>query len=177
MELRAQLAELRTHGWRVDLPSAGVLTLPIGFLARYDGLPDELLDFLGGFDVCANPTNDSWLVSGRDLSAPEAFRYNEFERMSLEAAQGDSEWAESIRAFWTNHFPVLISVAGSYQYFALALDGPNKGAVVYGAEPEFESISGVAPSLAEFVSQLVLAVRSEAPPFPFSQVLSRRLQL
>ena len=174
MKLEAQLVELRTHGWRVEAPGAGVATLSADVLARYGGLPDELLIFLGAFDVCANPTNDSWLVSGRDLSALEAFRYDEFERMSLEAAEGDPAWTASIRAFWTNHFPVLISVAGSYQYFALALNGTNKGTVVYGVEPEFESTSGVAPSLSEFVSQLILAVRSEVQPFPFSQVLSRR---
>lgn len=78
--------------------------------------------------------------------------YNDFEKMSLEAAGDDEAWSEEIKAFWDNTFPIILSVGGDYQYFAIKLDS---GEVVQGWEPEFEDPLVVAESFVDFLEKLV----------------------
>jgi len=164
------IANLQSMGWKVDPPAldAGI---PKHLLERYDDLPDELVAFITSFSRCTNSSEQTWFVAARDLVRSEPFRFNEFELMSLSAAGSDGDWSAAIRAFWKRHFPIVLSVAGSYQYFALSLEGPTKGSVVYGAEPEFEECSIVAPSLTEFLVMFLAAQGSPTPVFPFSAAI------
>jgi hypothetical protein len=161
------IANLKSAGWQVE-PAAPDAEIPEHLLARYGSFPAELVAFISLFSRCTNPSETAWFVSARDLMQDEPFRFDEFELMSLSAAGSDEDWSAAIRAFWTGHFPFFLSVAGSYQYFALSLAGQAKGSVVYGAEPEFEECSIVASSLTEFLAVFLAALRSPAPPFPFS---------
>ncbi|WP_242164198.1 hypothetical protein [Lysobacter sp. M15] len=161
------IANLKGMGWQVEPPTPDA-EIPKHLLARYDNLPAELINFISSFSRCTNPSAQAWFVTACDLVRSEPFRFNEFELMSLSAAGPDQDWSAAVRAFWTRHFPLLLSVAGSYQYFALSLAGPTRGSVVYGAEPEFEECSIVAPSLTEFLAMFLAAQGSPTPAFPFS---------
>ena len=161
------IANLRSAGWQVEPPTPDA-EIPKHILARHGSLPAELIAFISSFSRCTNPSEQAWFVAAHDLTRGEPFRFNEFELMSLSAAGSDVDWSAAIRRFWTNYFPIFLSVAGSYQYFALSLTGPTKGSVVYGTEPEFEECSAVAPSLAEFLAMFLTALGSPAPAFPFS---------
>ncbi len=172
--MQTSLAELQKFGWRYQAGSNTSHVMPEHISARYQSLPNELLSFLGSFCSCADPADTSWFISFDTARYPGAFQYNEFELMSLEGAADGTSFAASVRAFWDGHFPILLSVAGSYQYFAYVLHGPEQGSVVYGYEPEFEEPAAVAPSLSEFLALLHAAVRSELPPYPFSHALGQR---
>lgn len=161
------IANLKSMGWQVE-PSAPDAEISKHLLARYDNIPAELIAFISSFSRCTNPSEQAWFVAAGDLVRIEPFRFNEFELMSLSAAEPDEDWSAAIRSFWAVHFPLLLSVAGSYQYFALSLVGPTRGSVVYGAEPEFEECFIVAPSLTEFLAMFLAAQNSPTPVFPFS---------
>ncbi|WP_436700364.1 hypothetical protein [Nocardioides sp. BYT-33-1] len=103
---------------------------------------------------------DAWFVTGDATSPGPAggFAPDEFERISLDAAASDDERAE-VREFWRRHRVVAMSVRGEYAYLAVREDD---GAVVHGAEPEFEETTVVAASLAELRAQ----VAGEMPLHP-----------
>jgi len=103
---------------------------------------------------------DAWFVSDDATSSgsSDGFAPDEFERISLEAAMGPEQEA-AIRAFWRGHRVVVMSVRGEYAYLAVR---EVDGAVVHGAEPEFEETTVVAGSLAELRAQ----VAGEMPVHP-----------
>jgi hypothetical protein len=161
------LATLGESSWRIEAPASGA-EIPAHVIARYGTLPAELVAFISSFSSCTSPSEKAWFVSVSDLAQDEPFRFNEYEIMSLAAAGSDAGWTATIREFWRMHFPLLLSLSGSYQYFAVSLAGATQGSVVYGSEPEFEECSVVAPSLAEFLAMFAAAVRSPTPAYPFS---------
>ena len=89
-----------------------------------------------------------WLLGARHYrqDSEYAFAWNEWERLSLEAADGDPAWQERIRAFWDRHLPIANSVRTGYAYVAFSLD---EACFVVGREPEFEETRRVAGGLDE----------------------------
>lgn len=160
------LARLQACGWAVEPPSPGA-SFPDAIAACYGPLPDPLAAFMGSFSRCTDPSECAWLVSSGDFLRDEAFRFDAFERMSLEAAAGDVDAERAIVAFWTAHLPLLLSVRGAYQFFAIRLAGPDRGCVVHGCEPEFEEVSIVARSLDAFLDALCASQESPAPSYPY----------
>ena len=80
-----------------------------------------------------------------------AFKWNEFESMSLEAAEEDLTWKEDIKFFWDNNLPIIMSVANDYAYYAIN----SNGEIVLGTEPEFEEVKKTANSFEEFVNMIM----------------------
>ena len=117
-------------------------------IARYQNVPEEWLAFVTNFADIINSTDDMWFLTCETYLDS----YNDFENMSLEAAVGDEAWTTEIKEFWDNTFPIIMSVGGDYQYYAIELD---TGHVVQGWEPEFEYPSVVAESFVEFIEKLV----------------------
>lgn len=72
--------------------------------------------------------------------------------MSLEAAEGDKNLENKVRLFWNAHLPIMMSVGGCYEYYAIHLTNGN---IVHGSEPEFEESSIVAESFADFLLKIV----------------------
>lgn len=128
--------------------------LPEGLLKRHPGIPPDYLQFLRQFTQITNAENTAWFLSVEDFrgESETAFLWNEFESQSEEAFQGDAAELESVREFWDKHLPVAMSVKGEYQYLALCLGSENYGAVVYGAEPEYEDAQKVCDSFAELIN-------------------------
>lgn len=129
--------------------------LPDAIIRRYAAIPADYLDFAGRLEKCMSRDETLWFITpaGFAESDPDKWRYNEFEILSLEAAEDDEDWQEEITAFWNCHLPVVMRTGdSSYSYYALRL---SDGAVVTGEEPEFEETEKVADSFAEFLGKIV----------------------
>jgi len=129
--------------------------LPLDLIERYKNIPDDYLDFLQQFTQITNKDNTVWFNSIEDYSGntDAAFKWNEFESLSLEAFEGDEEETHNITVYWDNHIPVIVSVK-TYEYLAICLGADNYGKIVHGEEPEFEESSVVCSSFEELVDLL-----------------------
>ncbi|WP_128658364.1 SMI1/KNR4 family protein [Paenibacillus sp. 598K] len=144
----------REHGWAIVDNKRGEVQLNEEFLARYKEIPADYLQLLTIVSECVAPDEQTWFLCESDYngSSDAEFRWDEFERLSLEAAAGDEAWASEIIAWWDRHLPIVLSVDGEYSFYAVEL---ATGAIVHGAEPEFEEVDVVAPHLEAFYDYLM----------------------
>ena len=136
----------KKNGWlteQVDSP----LSLPDAVVSRYKSIPEEWFDFIGTFTRITNSEDNMWFLTCYDYQDS----YDDFEKMSLEAASGDEAWTNDIKAFWDKTFTIIMSVRGDYHYFAIDLES---GKVIEGWEPEFEKVTVVAESFNDFLSKI-----------------------
>lgn len=97
---------LRARGWRVELRNTPSQLLPARLAARYSWLPREVIDVLARLEVCCSRDETAWFLTRADYGrAPgeQGFRWNEYEIMALEAAEGDESLTSSIGSFWDRH--------------------------------------------------------------------------
>jgi hypothetical protein len=75
--------------------------LPPEVSARHPKLPAAFIKFLGGVASCENDNQTAWFLCEADYAGTSgaAFRWDEWERMSLEAAGDDRHLATAVRAF------------------------------------------------------------------------------
>lgn len=143
----------KENGWTVD-ESAEVQTLPAAAAERYSNLPASWYEFAEHLKNCADAGDTVWFLT-MDSYFPKdenEWQYNEFERISLEAAGDDDEtWTEQIQNFWNGHFPIVMSVRNGYEYYAIRI---SDGSVVFGAEPEFEETEVAAESFEDFLQKV-----------------------
>jgi hypothetical protein len=146
------VTNLKRAGWTVKLHREAH-ALPVEVKARYAWLPEDVERFLGGVEAIVSPEEKAWLLGYSDYagSSSSAFAWDEFERLSLNAADQDLEWVSRIRQFWDFHFPVMLSVKSGYAYFAIRR--PDL-CIVGGEEPEFEEAKSVAASFHQFLNLL-----------------------
>ncbi|MCL2148159.1 MAG: SMI1/KNR4 family protein [Methanomassiliicoccaceae archaeon] len=146
------LAWARENHWHVEAAEPGMAVLPEEVALRHP-VPDGYLPFFSSVGTCLNPGQTKWLMCAGDYAPKpgDEFRWDEFERISLDAAQGHAAWEGSIRRFWDSHFPFFMSVDGGYGYYAIDL---ADGSVVKGDEPEFEETTYVSGSFDEFLSMI-----------------------
>lgn len=140
----------KKEGWTIKRAET-LMELPEEVTARYNNVPKQWFEFIINFIDIVNSTDDMWFLTCENF-LDDVWSYNEFENISLEAANGDETWSTEIKEFWDNNMPIIMSVGGDYQYFAIELDS---GKVVQGWEPEFESPSVVAESFVEFLDKLI----------------------
>lgn len=133
-------------------PRIDSLPLPPHILSRYPWVDDEVKSFLGSVHVAHNSDETVWLLAAADYveSATSPFSWNAWEQFSLDAAKDDLSRSARIKEFWDGCFPIALSVADGYAYFAVRADGT----FVYGREPEFEAFEVFATSLSEFLPRL-----------------------
>ncbi|MDE6093094.1 MAG: hypothetical protein K2G14_08375, partial [Ruminococcus sp.] len=81
----------------------------------------------------------------------DGFAWNEFEKMSLESAESDSE-KEEIKKWWECHLPVAMSVKGDYSFLAIDLNNNN---IVQGYAPDFEDTEVVAENFEELIKMVI----------------------
>lgn len=150
------IRRLQKQGWNVTKRPGRSFRLPPDVVARYPKLPPRFTEFLGGLSSCENQTQTAWFLCEADYGGTTgaAFRWDELEQMSLEAAKDDRRLGEAVRGFWNEHLPFLLSVRDGYAYFAIRTAADGFGRVVTGREPEFEEASQVADSFEEFLSVL-----------------------
>ena len=128
----------------------GDMELPEEIAQRYNA-PEGWQEFIKGFSLCANADCTKWFITFEDFGE-EGYRWNEFELISLEAADEDMEWRKQVTDFWDKHLPIFMSVEGEYEYYAINVES---GRVVFGFEPEFEEAETVADSFEEFIGKIV----------------------
>ena len=140
----------KKKGWTIKRAET-TTELPEEVTTRYNNIPKQWFEFIINFIDIVNSTDDMWFLTCENF-LDDVWSYNEFENMSLEATNGDETWSTEIKEFWDNNMPIIMSVGGDYQYFAIELES---GKVVQGWAPEFESPSVVAESFVEFLDKLI----------------------
>jgi len=144
----------KQNNWQVDI-SNEERDIPEWAFRRYSSLPEEYVAFLKQIHILSNREDTCWFLNVDNFKGAAfdtAWQANSFEKISLEAADGDSEWAETISQFWNEHIPIVFSLKNGYEYYAICL---SDGAVVNGIEPDFEETSFVANSLADFFEKII----------------------
>jgi hypothetical protein len=163
---------LRARGWRVELRDPGSPLLTAQLAARYSWLPEEVVHLLAQLETCRSADDTAWLLTAADFHREpggEGFRWDQYERMAVEAADGDESAIRTIREFWSRHFPFALAVHSDYDYLAIR---EGDGAVVHGFAPYWEAPDVVASSFAEFLETFAGQAAGEAT-FPLRLFLGR----
>ena len=167
----AAIARLTSAGWRWrgsgtlgrDRGDAG------GPLSGFAGSSTLLAAWGASFGELSSADQTVWFLSREDYNVSgEPFAWDEFRRISIEAAVSEPERHE-IAAFWREHVPILLGVAGDYWYLAVRSDG----VVVSGREPEFEATDQIAPDFRVLLT--AIAAPGNAANVPETVLLPREL--
>jgi hypothetical protein len=167
------LTELRKRGWTVKESVDVLALLPDQLRARYPAVPSAVEEFLTSLEVCHNAAEDAWVLTPAEFRKTDAegFRWNEYELMALEAAEGEPDRQSEVRAFWDEHLPIMMAVHSDYDYLAVRLAQPNFGSIVQGYAPEWDNPSVVSPSFEEFLARLTVEAASPEPAYTYSLFL------
>ena len=82
---------------------------------------------------------------------PCSYTWDQWERWSIEWADGSKPRESTIRSFWGQHFPIFHSVKTGYCHMSIRPDL----AIVSGGPIEFEEVSVIAPSLEELLQMVI----------------------
>lgn len=145
---------MKENGWNIEWNEIKENDLPETIINRYRNIPKQWLEFISSIKCLVNADETMWFLCAEDFAAKnnEAFQWNEWELISLGSAGGDAEWQNEISQFWNNHLPIVMSLKGSYSYYAIAI---KDGSIVYGSEPEFEECEIVADSFTDFIEKIL----------------------
>jgi hypothetical protein len=154
--MREFMTWAKEKGWDITSKSVSQLHVNSSITSRYKELPMEYSEFLHVVEKCISPDEQAWFICEADFNntLESAFKWNEFEMLSLEAAAGDSVWQSEITAWWDHYLPIVISVKDGYSFYAIDLT-TDSGAIVRGFEPEFEEVDKVADSFGEFLAWMM----------------------
>ncbi|MFS0841079.1 SMI1/KNR4 family protein [Paenibacillus sp. 1P03SA] len=146
----------KENGWDITEKSGSPLNLDSSIITRYKEIPKEYLDFLSVVDTCVTPDEKTWFICENEFnnSSDGAFKWNEVELLSLEAAMDDSNWKSEITTWWDRYLPIVMSVDGGYSFYAMDVTN-DKGAIVRGCEPEFEEAEKIANTFEEFLALIM----------------------
>lgn len=147
----------KENNWDVTEKIEYSLMLEAEVSSRYKEIPNEYLEFLTMIKQLISPNEKTWFICENEYNNKSdiAFRWNEFEELSLEAADDDDEWKMEITSWWDKHLPIVMSVDEGYLFYAIDLD-IDKGSIVKGYEPEFEEVEKVANNIEEFFNLIML---------------------
>ena len=140
----------KQENWTIEFADTS-MRLPEQVNTRYKTIPEQWFVFIVNFTNIINSTGDVWFLTCENY-LDEVWNYDSFENIILEAAEGNEKWSAEIKSFWDNTFPIILSVGGDYQYFAIKIDS---GKVIQGYEPEFEDPLIVADSFNEFLEKII----------------------
>jgi hypothetical protein len=146
------LKRLEALGWALRLEPSPA-PLPETISQRYSWVPYSIQQFISEVDLAVSPDEKAWLLGSPDFrgSSHAAYVWNEWEKQSLQAASGQTDWTAAITSFWDQHMPIAMSVKSGYAYFAMR---KKDSSIVCGEEPEFEETTVIAASLSEFLRLL-----------------------
>ena len=147
---------LKAKGWNVTLNEKMSLNLNAEFTKRYSYISSEYEEFLRYFKEVISNDEKTWFLCGNEYNniSELAFKWNEFEELSLEVAEDDEEWKEEIKQWWDRKLPIIMSVRDGYSFFAIDLENDCEN-IVRGEEPEFEETEVVAKSFYYFLDMLM----------------------
>lgn len=141
----------KKNNWKITKQTKD---LPSDILERYSNIPESWLSFIEGYGSIMNDKENIWFLTVENFypKSEDEWRYNEFELISLDAADEDEDFISEITNFWNNHIPIIMSVGNGYEYYAIELDSGN---IVSGFEPEFEEAETIAESFDEFLEMII----------------------
>ncbi|MBD7911525.1 SMI1/KNR4 family protein [Clostridium cibarium] len=147
----------KDNNWNVIDKTEYSLMLEDKILSRYKEIPTEYLEFLKMVKQLISPSEKTRFICENEYNNKSdiAFRWDEFEALSLEVAKDDEEWKMEITSWWNKHLPIVMSVNGGYSFYAIDLYN-DKGSIVKGYEPEFEEVEKVANNIEEFFNLIML---------------------
>ena len=147
---------LEENEWVVEYNSSNYNYLENAVLNKFKNIPSGFIGILEEFCNISSKDDTTWFLCGKDYTekTDESFNWNEFELMSLEAAEDDEEWKTEILDWWKGKLPFVMSVKDGYSYYAIDLED-NRGAIIFGQEPEFEDAVVVAKDFDDFIEKLV----------------------
>src|SRR5690606_14203666 len=98
----------REEKWNIIEQSKTDLNLDKEIVTRYKEFPPEYKLFLKMVKQCITPNDKTWFVCESEYNneSETEFRWNEFERLSLEAAENDGNWKSDIIKWWDNYLPI-----------------------------------------------------------------------
>ena len=139
---------------------------------RFKNLSENFYRFVCSFEILSDTADAVWFVSARDYTSSGAdeaeFRYEDFEKDSLECAANDAQRA-AVSAFWSGYLPFLFSVRGERCFAGILTQGADAGKIVFGAEPIYEDALLIAQNFEEFIALfLVTLTDKSAAKYPFS---------
>lgn len=145
------------NGWDIIFKSESELELDNSIISRYNGIPQGYVEFLKVVKQCIAPSEKTWFVCEDEYNniSNIAFKWNEFESLSLEFAENDEAWKTEIVSWWDKHLPIVMSVDDGYYFYAIDLSD-NIGSIVQGFEPEFEEVEKIANNIEEFFELIVM---------------------
>lgn len=146
----------KINSWEIKEKENNNINLCDEVLGRYKKIPHEYLEFLKNVEQCISANEKSWFICENEYNGNSDidFKWNEFEILSLEAAEDDIEWKNQIKECWDKHLPILMSVNGGYSFYAIDITN-EEGSIVSGCEPEFEEVEKVADSFLEFLDLII----------------------
>ena len=144
------------NDWHVVRKNSETLNLSKKFTKRYTQIPYEYQEFLMCVDEFVSPSEKIWFLCESDYNnkSNSAFKWNEYEIISLDAAGKDRNWKREIISWWDKYLPIVMSVQDGYSYYAIDLYN-EKGAIVEGCEPEFEEVTKIADNLEDFFDLII----------------------
>lgn len=147
---------LQANEWQVEVNLSDFDCSKIDVLKRFRNIPDSFLVFLEYFKSITSKDDTTWFLCGGDYNddSDDAFKWNEYKLMSLEAAEGDSDWKKEIEEWWSDKLPFLMSVKNGYSFYAIDLC-EKKGIIIKGEEPEFEEAYFIADDFEDFLQKVM----------------------
>ena len=149
------IAFLEQNGWIISKNVNREDSSSNEILKKYSSLSAEFVELIEKYKVISSADDTTWFLCVNDYNSEseDGFKWNEFENMSLEAAEGDEKWQKEIEEWWQDKLPIILSVGGGYSYYAI--DTGNGGKIINGCEPEFEETDIVAESFSDFIDQVI----------------------
>jgi len=146
---------LKENDWKIEENCTVCDVYSNAVLSAYGALPAAFLEFLQKYKSVISGDDTRFFLCIDDYSGASgmAFKWNEFELISLEAAKGDEDWENDIRSWWKTKIPFYMSVDGEYSFYAIDME--DNGSILSGYEPEFEEADKVADSFEDFMGQVL----------------------
>ncbi len=161
------MESVKGHLWIRDPVSHVDADALAAVLSRYRLRRDsDVWQWITSFDRLITRDEKQWFLSHRDFiqaSAPEAFAWNEYELMSLEAAEEDSDWKANICRFWDQHLPLYLDVRSDYRALVARIADGHAVGIFESMGPDFEEVTLIADSIA-VMRQLILEQASHQAP-------------
>ncbi len=147
----------KENNWNLIEKNEISLKLKDDVALRYKSISSEYIELLKRVKQLISPSEKTWFLCEDEYNGNSdiAFKWNEFELLSLEVVEDDDEWKSEIISWWDEKLPIVMSVDGGYSFYAIDLSN-NKGTIVKGYEPEFEEVEEVASSIEEFFELIML---------------------
>ncbi len=141
------------NGWKIIVKKNENLNLSSKLLQRYD-IPFEYEVFLKNIETCVNKDDTLWFFCADDYNetSEEAFKWFDFEKISIEAAENNTVLSNKIKNYWSDHLPIIFKVKDRYEYYAINIRTKE---IVYGCEPEFEECKVVANDFLDFLKKVI----------------------